>query len=194
MKPTVLIDADGVIANFHATALDLIFEVTGRRYPLEKITTWDTFHSLDEPQEVKDKVWALFKEPGNCARIEPFPEAKDGIRRLAQFADIICVTSPFKGSATWAHEREMWLEKHFGEYIQQVIHARDKRRVHGDIFVDDKIDHVRDWRHYWHDLQGARVTPVLWGTRERFGRELVPNGVYPATTWNDVLALVRPGY
>src|ERR1039458_10062200 len=129
MKPTVLLDIDGVIADFAGAALELVHQLTGKHYKPEAVTTWEVFDSIPEPQ-AKDEVYRILKAPGGCAGIPVYPEALAGIERLREIAQIVAVTSPFKGSPTWAHEREEWLSAHFGSAISYVISSGRKERVH----------------------------------------------------------------
>jgi 5'(3')-deoxyribonucleotidase len=187
----VLLDCDGVIADFTGAALTLIRQFTGRTYAPERITTWDIFDSLpEEPQFVKDEVYRLLKSPGGCAGIPAYPEAVEGVRRLCEIADVIAVTSPFKGSPTWAHEREEWLHVRCPG-IEHVIHARHKERVHGDVFVDDKAAHVEDWARFWgREGRNPHAVPVLWQTPRASG-QMTSAGIVSASTWDEVIALVR---
>jgi 5'(3')-deoxyribonucleotidase len=192
MRPTVLLDCDGVIADYHKMALDILYNLTGRRYQTSDVVTWDTFHSIDEPPDVVDEVYQRIKSRGNCEKIEPFAEAKEGIERLKELADIVIVTSPFKGSPTWAHEREVWLKEHFD--IEHVIHTRRKARVHGDFFIDDKTDHVNEWLAYWvHSGRDTGVTGIHWtnGRTSDARTQPLDEGARTASDWSDVQEFVR---
>lgn len=190
MKPTVLVDCDGVLADFTSAALELVYEVTGRRYPPSDVTTWEVFDSIPEPLAQKE-VYRRLKGQGGCLGIPVYPDAKEGIARLREFAHIIVVTSPFKGSETWAHERELWLEQYFGTDIDYVIHARRKERVHGDIFIDDKPEHIDSWLSYWvHSGREPDALALLWET-DRTITEKVDARAERVKDWADVYELVQ---
>ncbi len=191
-RKTVLMDVDGVLADFAVAALELVRQLTGKRYKPEDVTTWEVFDSIPEPQ-AKAEVYRIMKAPGGCTAIPVYPEARDGIERLREVADIIAVTSPFKGSPTWAHEREEWLTAHFGSAISYVISSRHKDRVHGDFLVDDKPEHVRDWLRYWrHAGRNPSAIPMLWRTYRTLN-EPVEDGIISVSNWNEVYDLVRDG-
>jgi len=181
MKPTVLLDCDGVLADFVSAALRIVKSLTGRYYSPETITTWEVFDSLPEDERVRSEVYRAMKAPGGCSNIPVYADALSGVKRLREIADVVAVTSPFKGSLTWAHEREVWLEKYFG--ISNVIHARDKRRVHGDFFVDDKPEHIREWLAYW-ATRDPNCVGILWQTPRV---DQLPHGV---STWDQVIEIV----
>ena len=145
MKKTLLIDCDGILADFITPALKLVADITGKRYQHDDITTWEIFESLPEVQHAKDEIYAHMKWKGYCAAIPPYAGAQDGLRRIRELVDVVCVTSPFSGSPTWHSEREQWLQQHFDIHHHDVIHASKKFRVIGDFFLDDKPEHVEKW-------------------------------------------------
>ena len=102
IKPAVLLDVDGVLADFTLAALKLVQLLTGRHYEPSDVTTWEIFDSIPEP-EARHEVYRILKDVGGCASIPVYPEAIDGVRELRKLANIIAVTSHFRGSPTWAH-------------------------------------------------------------------------------------------
>lgn len=44
----LLVDVDGVLGDFQTPALDIMAEVTGRRYQPEDFEVWDIFSVLDD--------------------------------------------------------------------------------------------------------------------------------------------------
>lgn len=188
LKPVVLLDCDGILANFVGAALQTLFDVTGKRFESSIVTSWEVFDSIPEPYKASQKqVYDALKSHGGCASIPVYPEAVEGVRMLADLATIVVVTSPFKGSMTWMYERELWLTKHFGDNIKYVIHTAHKERIHGDVFIDDKAEHVNAWAKYWaHDDFGY---PVLWETPRDKAEELHPSA-RRMSTWREVHAFV----
>lgn len=166
MKPTVLLDCDGILADFTKATLELIRKMTGRRYEQRDITTWEIFDSLPEMDDLaRDEIYRILKAPGGCTSIPIYPDAQDGVRRLRELATIVIVTSPFSGSPTWMHERELWLKEHFGDGIHSVIHAKHKHHVHGDFFIDDKPSHIKEWLDYWvRSGRDPNAVGMVWRT------------------------------
>lgn len=186
MKPTVLLDVDGVLADFVGAALGYLHGLTGRWYDADTIRTWEVFDSLPpEEQPFKEEVYARLKTRGGCTSIAVYGGAKEGVARLREIADVVVVTSPFGGSETWMHERETWLGEHFGIDRHDVIHASKKARIHGDVFVDDKTSHAVEWVGYW---TGGRA--VLWHTPRSADDEAHPR-ILRARSWDDVIEVVR---
>lgn len=189
-RPSVLLDVDGVIADFVSLALGIVHDITGKRYKSDDIRTWEVFDSIPEHEREKDEVYRRMKSRGGCSAIPVYDGAMEGVARLRGIADVTIVTSPFSGSETWMHERERWLEKHFGIDHRDVIHADKKFRIHGDVFIDDKVAHLHAWSDYWIGMgRDKRVQPVLWDS-PRSGSEVVGAGVVRVKNWGEVFELV----
>lgn len=166
-KPTVLLDVDGILADFITPALALVKRLTGATYEHDDISTWEIFDSMPEAESVKDMIYKQFMtQRGYCRSIPVYPCAKEGVRELQKVADVVVVTSPFWGSPTWMHERQEWLQEHFGIDKDDVIHARRKHRIMGDVFVDDKASHVVDWA-IAHPDKRAILWPMLYNESDR---------------------------
>lgn len=189
MKPTVLLDCDGVLSDFVSAALKLVHRLTGNEYKPEDVRTWEVFDSIPEKHMMRD-VYAIMKADGGCFGLPVYEGAQDGVRRLRDFAEVIIVTSPFKGSPTWAHEREMWLEAHFG--LDHVIHARRKDRIHGDFFIDDKESHVIEWCRYW-QVRDPGHQGMIWKTPRMSEANLdrARGNIRVVESWDDVIEVVR---
>ena len=194
LKPTLLLDVDGVLADFVSAALTLVHQVTGRQHKPSDITTWELFDSLGEPKEVQDAVYRVLKGRGGCTSIPAYDGAKEAIARLRKVSNIVIVTSPFSGSETWAHERGAWLKTHFDIDAEDVIYAKNKSRIHGDFFVDDKPEHVQDWIDYWTARYhgSAQWAPkncgLLWSTDRTID---APSHLQRLYGWRDLYNLLE---
>lgn len=186
MKPVLLLDADGVICDFIGAALLALRAESGVLVPRESITTWEIFDSVPEDlQKHKANVYGLLKARLGCFSMRPYDGAKDGVRRLKELAEVVVVTSPFPDSDTWMSEREKWLHSHFGIISHNVIHARAKHHVKGDIFVDDKTSHVVTWA----DAH-PQGTALLWNMKYNEQDEL-PDNVSRVVGWGQLHARVQ---
>jgi 5'(3')-deoxyribonucleotidase len=180
-RPTVLVDVDGPLAAFDQAALDTIFAITGRRYALDDIRTWEVFESVEQDNpEVKKQVYDRMKGRGGCLGIPVADGAKEGLAKLQELCEVVIVTSPFWGSETWVYEREKWLVENLGIKAHDIIHARKKFHVAGDVLVDDKPDHIQKW-----SARFPRGRGILWGT---YGNRGVV-GLSRVTSWDEVLQL-----
>jgi 5'(3')-deoxyribonucleotidase len=185
MKPelVLMLDCDGVLADYVGASLDVILRRLGRHYLPEQVTAWD-FSSLPGWHEISDQYWELARSIGFCSQIEPFPGAVEGVRRLREIAHVEFLTSPLHRSPTWTHERDAWLERHFGAHHHDILHVRKKYRVKADVLVDDNLDNVRGWTEHHPDGMG-----ILWSRpynqdRGEFACDVVES-------WDWLVSIVR---
>lgn len=188
MKPTILIDCDGVLADFGGAFLAAVLKETGESFDLSDITQWDItrcmfFRELEVKYPgLEKKLWADYiAKPGFCDKIAVLPGAQGAMERLQSLGDVFVVTSPMATAPTWMYERENWLQRLFDIPRDHVIHAGKKYLVHGDVLIDDKPSHVRAWHTKWSRTGGYGI---LWnapynatddaGHRVNGWRELFP--------------------
>lgn len=146
-RPIVLLDCDGVLADFVGDLLPIIHSVTGIRATREQITHFDFSASLGlSPAQSADVKRAIGGAVRFARFLEPCPGAIEGVAALRDLADVYIVTSPWNSNPTWTHDREWWLRKHFDIPHANVLHGSAKHLVRGDVFVDDKTDAVIAWQ------------------------------------------------
>lgn len=145
MRPRVLLDVDGVLADFHTPCLQIINGLTGAKHKVEDFDDWDIFKALKVTKEVEQKTYDLMNLPGWCRSIEPYDDAYTGVSMLREIADIFICTSPMKGD-TWVSERNKWLSSHFGFSTKQIIHTSAKHVCAGDALIDDRISNLVAWK------------------------------------------------
>lgn len=175
-KIQINLDCDGLLSDFTLGALAVVEEVTGRRYVPSDVGAFDFTTALGlserETFQVKEIIGS---RRGFCAALLPYPEALQGVHRLRELGDIVCVTSPWDSNPWWRDEREAWLALHFG--IDVVHHAENKSTYAADVFVDDRAKHVHAWLAAWTDR-----TAVLWRTPHNT-LEPVPKGARVTSSW-----------
>lgn len=186
-KPDVLLDVDGILADFTKAALRLVFQVTGRQYSPNDVKTWDIFDSIPEA-EAKTEVYKRMKAPGGCMGIPVYEGAREGMRELRKITNsVIAVTAPFSGSPTWVYEREMWLAEHFAIDRNDVISTDQKFRVHGDILAEDKVLTLESWHDYWVTSGRDPYCVAAFWARDGIDTNFLPR----VETWQDLLHLVE---
>jgi 5'(3')-deoxyribonucleotidase len=120
------------------------------------VTTWEIFESIGD-DALRKRVYTAMNQPGFALeRIRPYPGAEEAVDALRERAELYIVTSPFF-SAAWMHDRLQWLDRELGIPNANVIFARHKHVVRGDVFVDDSPDHVRAWNGHWRACAGKGV-------------------------------------
>jgi hypothetical protein len=185
---TFALDADGFLRNFTAGALVIVEEVTGKKYTPEDVTAFNFTKALGLSEDDARKVMrAITDRRGFVTSLPPYPEARQGVRRLRELGDVFCVTTPWDGPSGknpwWCDESERWLALHFG--IDVVHHADDKSEYEADVFVDDRATNVRDWFARWPDR-----TAVLWRTLHNTS-EVVPFGAHSTGSWDALYEIAR---
>jgi hypothetical protein len=182
------LDADGFIRNFTASALAVVKEVTGKSYAPADVTTFNFCAALClSEDETRAVMTEISSRRGFVTSMAPYPEARQGVRRLRDLGDVFCVTTPWETpwgtNPWWRSESEAWLALHFG--IDHVHHAEDKTAFEADVFVDDRDKNVLAWLAAW-----PGRTAVLWRTPHNMG-EAVPQGAHSTSSWDELYQIAR---
>lgn len=144
-RPRVLLDCDGVLADFLSAALKVIHQVTGKMHSPMAVLEWDIMEALKVPPDQARLVYAHMRTAGFCASLPVYHGAQEAVTRLKGVADVYVVTSPF-GGAHWTDEREQWLQRHFGFNKSEIVHTAAKHICTGDVFVDDRPVSLKAWQ------------------------------------------------
>lgn len=144
-KPCLLLDVDGILADFITPALAEVTRLTGQPYAHDEVTQWDIMGCLGIPDDVAKAAYANMRREGFCAGIKPYPGTREGVAWLDSVCDLYIVTSPL-GGPYWSHEREGWLWEHYGIPSKKIISTSAKYRCVGDAFVDDKVANLEKWQ------------------------------------------------
>lgn len=145
-RPRILLDVDGVSADFITPCLDAIHAHTGRRFAPEDVTDWDIMKSLGIGTEDAIAIYKSMERPGLCMDIPVYPDAREGIASLREWADVWAVTAPF-GGPHWMYERDRWLVERLGFHKSHVLHVRSEAKpgIVGDALVEDKTSTLKAW-------------------------------------------------
>jgi 5'(3')-deoxyribonucleotidase len=182
LRPRVLVDCDGVLADFFTGAQAIILELSGKLVRFEDLKDWDIFNGI--PEDIRDECFTRFSEPGFCANLQVLSDAQEGMRRLAEVSDIYIVTSPMH-TPQWAYERNEWLLKHFGISDRKVVQANCKYVVGGEVLIDDRAENIHEWAEHH-----PQSTGVLWAAPHN-AHEPIPSNVVRLSQWGDVVELVE---
>ncbi len=177
MSP-ILIDVDGVLASFESEWVKIYNRVTGNSISPEQLTDWDYMSYLPGADDPRIEKYTHAR--GFCLDLPEYPGAVDAVKRIAEVADIVFVTSPL-GSPYWAHEREKWLEKRFGS-DSEIISTRHKRRVPGRMLIDDRPLNIEQWLKAWPDGRGVLFAQTY---------NLSAVGLHRTGDWKEILELCK---
>ncbi len=137
----ILLDCDGVLADFPSAALRYINGRAGREYLLGDIEEHDILKALclTHWQDDFDR-WC--SETDVCREIEPYDGARAFVDALREIGELVIVTSPYGAVPAWQHSRLWWLKKHFAIEKRDVVFCKRKDLVRGSVLIDDKIENV----------------------------------------------------
>jgi len=142
-RPRLLLDVDGVLADFLAPSLSILARLSGRTYVYDDFKTWDIFDTV--PREFEKPFFDAVNQPGWCRSLPVYEGAVAGVRPLIEVTDLYVVTSPMNHVPTWMFEREGWLQEHFGVHHKRVVHTSAKFLCLGDVLVDDRPANIEAW-------------------------------------------------
>jgi 5'(3')-deoxyribonucleotidase len=197
VRPVVLLDCDGVLADFVGQYLRYLeryavpgFRIERERIDRFKIEDTDAFaeaarqqygHGAEGVAKLKQRMRDLVASKLFVRETDVLPGAEAGVNALREVADVRCVTAPWHSSRHWMHERTRWLVEEMGFDRDHIVHATDKRLAHADFLVDDRVSNVERWPH---------GTPVLWD--QPYNRSAqVERPVVRCASWGHLLAMVR---
>jgi len=118
-KKTLLIDLDGVVADFDASA-----EKWGRDIGISA-------------QEFKDKK--MYRQQSFYLELELMPGAKDAIQKLDSVYEIAFVSAPSWDNPHSFTEKRIWIEKHFGQWGRKRMDLSFRKGHYmGHYLIDDR--------------------------------------------------------
>jgi 5'-nucleotidase len=152
-KPIILVDQDGVLADYTKRYLEVIadhFPELPFLLP-EEADKFDTEKHF--PEEYHAQIDALSVQAGFFRSLPPIPGALDAMREMLSLGyDVRICTAPKKVFHHCVPEKFLWVEQHLGrEWVERIVMTRDKTLVSGAILIDDKpkVTGVRkpEWEH-----------------------------------------------
>ena len=145
MALKILVDIDGVCADFASLYLRRLRNLTGRVHFLAEVTNWDftkCVSSLREDQLVWESIAA---HEGLVAGLRELPQALPTICRWrAAGHRVVAVTHPARRAPDWGYERTEWLLAR-GWAEDDIVLCKDKSLVPGDFLIDDSRANVQRW-------------------------------------------------
>ena len=161
-----LVDLDGVLADFEGGFLEAWRQ---RRpdapfIPLEHRTTF--YISQQYPPAWREAVLEVMRSPGFFRGLAPISGGREAAWAMRQSGwEVFICTSPLSPYGPCALEKYQWVEQHLGgDWVDQVILARDKTVIRGDILIDDRPEvagvETPAWEHVIYDQPYNRLAPL----------------------------------
>ncbi len=146
-KPKVLLDVDGVLADFNGSCFHLLNDHFDLDITHDDITEWGwtSGHPKIPAHALRHLTTHWVHQEGFVWGMKPLPGAREAVKNLREIATVVCVTSPWRGAKLWTHERTEWLIHHFGFQEEDIIPTSGKHHVGGDVLVDDRVSNVVKW-------------------------------------------------
>ena len=154
-KPRVGVDVDGVLADILEPCFKVASEMMGSEITMDHMVAWDLDHLL--PPDRIEEFWLRIGEPGLCRGLKPYPGAVEGLAALREVADVYIVTAYLHDAVQWVHERDKWIQEHFGIPSKKMVHTKAKYTFSGKALIDDKPQNIQEWG----DEHGTGI-PILW--------------------------------
>lgn len=180
----ILLDCDDVLTQFTQGVIDVLNEKHGHDFDINDVTDWDMAHSLGISNKL---VFGIAGEEGFCTDLNMMPGAQEAVEKLKKYGSIYVVTAPIYTSKTWMFERTRWLYEHFGINGGHVIQTSAKHLIRGDVFIDDRSNHVEKWFKHNEDMTGI-VMEVSWPRQQTCDEELLHS------SWDEVLMSVNEAW
>ena len=187
----VLIDVDGVIAQFYQSMLRHVSEIATIRYPNNK-----KLNKSIKYQDIK-LYWCydqMPKEHVSIARevtsqdsfwrtLPEIPEAVEAINKLHEQHSILFATHPTVSCPTWTTARRTWLQMRFPWVTSDsLIITAAKKYIDGDILIEDAAHNLDAWleertsRNPSRKYQGFLFTAPYNRNRKQYGwQEILEN-------------------
>jgi len=164
----ILLDMDGVVADFMGPWLKQYNYLTGEKVTLNDIHGLNTKKYVGDPftlNKIKDSV-------GFIRNLPPLPGAIDGVETLHRLGHDVVFVSNGTNCPTSGHEKRDWLKFYFSKLWQfpKLVLTYHKYLVKGDCLVDD---HPRNLENLdpscapllWHQKYNSNITGYTGYTR-----------------------------
>lgn len=157
-KPIILVDMDGVIANFNAYLVQYAHKKLGA--PLLDVCELTNFYTEEcYGDEWCKEVAKLSDEEGFFRNLSPVEGAVKALNEMTEYdLRVFICTAPkkFHNNPHCAQEKYQWVDRYLGsKWVEKVVLTRDKTLVFGDILIDDKPEvsgAVKpSWKHVYYD-------------------------------------------
>lgn len=133
----VLVDQDGVLANFLGGAWDFCND---NGIMVDCKQGQEKHHYLTDHIQDKAQRRMLRNHVENTPffrNLEPIEGAIDGINKLAESCEVWICSKPLEVNVTCMNDKHDWVKKHLPKFTDRLILAGDKSLVKGDILLDD---------------------------------------------------------
>lgn len=163
MIKEILLDCDGVLADFLTPCLGRLNKSLGKNVSMEEYPSFNTF-AIDSVFGItQDEMWPIIEEGDSFwCNLEPLPWAKTLYDYCSKIARVTICTSPSRKSLC-ASQKLDWLNKHLGLGINDVMIGgrKDLMARPENVLIDDHLSNIKKFQ----DAGGKTVLlPSSWNT------------------------------
>lgn len=163
----ILLDCDGILADFHKMYLPVVYQFTGISLKKEDVHTFDVLKQI-EKEEYEKIIKSYIQSSQFCLNLPVLEGAKEAVKELQNLGEVVIVTSPMS-TANWCYERTQWLQDHFDIPKSKIVFAKNKHYIQGDVFVDDCTENCEKWIKY--NKGKSLLWDRLWNRKNRKFKE-----------------------
>jgi len=169
----ILVDMDGVLANFDKAVIAILRQEYPE-IPVVEPSDRKSFYLADDyPDEYRETIESIYVRPGFYKNLPPFSGAIDAVNLMDNMGfNVFICTSPLTEYKNCVGEKYEWVHTHLGDkFVKRVILTKDKTLVRGTILIDDK-PHITgglipEWKHVIFDAPYNRHANgfhrITWG-------------------------------
>jgi len=184
-KLRLVFDVDGVICDFEEHWKQLAEKVIGKIDDRQRPGHERDWYTEDRYNLTTKEVAAITKALYTSSP-EFMPEIEGAVthlRWLMKEHDVFFATTSLVPNPLWEYGRRRWFERELGsEAARRLIFTRYKYVLAADVFVDDKPQHIQEWKEHRYALAGRHARSILFGE--------VNGDQADATTWGQVVRMI----
>lgn len=138
----ILLDMDGVIANFNYSFNKLYQEITGVRLA----NPWPSYYYINNlgNKAAVNEVWS---RPELFLNAPLYSGAKSFVQALCKLGKVFLITSPGKNTGFHGYMKWLWVQQHFPRLFdfKTFVTCSTKELVRGDFLIEDRVSTVKKW-------------------------------------------------
>lgn len=188
----ILLDVDGVVANFMSRVCSAIFASEGTFYTPSDFRKWDLSATLssEEQASVKLATW----EKHWCYLIRPYEGAREFADQLRTLGDVRAVTAAMSRSPYWHRERRTWLADRVSIPEEHVVFCPGEEKTYhdGDVLIEDRLETCIAWKAYRGDRVYNNIPTCKAILIDRpWNQGDTPFGVYRVHSYAEAIELIK---
>jgi 5'-nucleotidase len=141
-RRTILVDMDGILANFNKKIIEMYNASTGENKLVSDITRYD-FSTFSRT----DLIHSFYRSKGFFKSLEPMPGAEAYLEEILKLGHHVEIVTQLPIASKWAStEKTEWLKYYFPYFnLNNITFTRNKYLMRGDILFDDNPKHLETW-------------------------------------------------